>query len=146
MAAAPSQTFANHGRYVPLYHFALGAILAANLVFTIVHVARHPTLYEAWIGLAMAVGFLIIFWYARDFAKTVQDRVIRLEETLRMERLLPPDLKSRIGELTVRQLVGLRFASDAELVTLVRRALDERLDQRSIKQSVQHWRPDHLRA
>ena len=146
MAEQPNQSLANHARYVPLYHFVLAAILFANLVFAVVHVAKHPTLYDSWMGLALALALLIIAWYLREFAKTVQDLVIRLEETLRMERLLPPDLRGRTGELSVRQIIGLRFAGDAELPGLVRKALDEKLSERAIKQSVQQWRPDHLRA
>lgn len=146
MAERPSQSFANHARYVPQFHFLLAAILVANLVYALVHAVKHPSLYEAWMGVGLAVALLLIFWYMRAFAVTVQDRVIRLEETLRMERLLPPDLRARCGELAVRQIVALRFAADAELPGLVRKALDEKLGERAIKQSVQSWRPDYLRA
>jgi hypothetical protein len=102
---------------------------------------------QAWVFLALSIGLSILYWYARAFPITVQDRVIRLEETLRMERLLPADLKPRIGELAVGQFIALRFASDAELADLVRKVLDERIaDTKAIKQLVKHWRPDHLRA
>jgi len=77
----------------------------------------------------------------------VQDRVIRLEERLRCERLLPADLKPRIAEFTVSQLVALRFASDAELPALARKVLDEKISERKpIKQLVKNWRADYLRA
>jgi hypothetical protein len=76
----------------------------------------------------------------------VQDRLIRLEETLRMGRLLPEDLKARIPELTVKQMVGLRFASDGELTDRVREALDQNLDGEAIKKRIQTWRPDTFRV
>jgi hypothetical protein len=95
------------------------------------------------VAAALIMGFLS----ARMFALTVQDRVIRLEERLRYQRLLPADLQPRIGEFTVNQLVSLRFASDAELPALARRVLDEKMNERkAIKQLVKSWRPDYLRA
>jgi len=94
-------------------------------------------------GIALAIMFLL----ARVFALTVQDRVIRLEMRLRLRELLPPDLQPRIHELTRHQLVALRFASDVELPVLTRRVLDEHLDDRkAIKQLIQSWQADHLRA
>lgn len=81
------------------------------------------------------------------FALTVQDRVIRLETRLRLERLLPADLKARILEFSVGQLIALRFASDAELPDLARRVLDEKVkDKKAIKQMIKTWKPDYLRA
>jgi hypothetical protein len=92
---------------------------------------------------ALVVGFIGV----RTMALRVQDRVIRLEEQLRYERVLPAGLKPRIGEFTVDQLISLRFASDAELPALARRVLDDKIDQRkAIKQMVKSWRPDYLRA
>ena len=140
----PSQSYASHRRYVPGYHFVLSGLLGLYLVWAIRHVIKWPT-PEHGVEVMLAVAYLLIFWYLREFAKAVQDRVIRLEETLRMERLLPADLKVRIGELGVKQMVGLRFASDAELPALVRRTLDEKLGEKAIKQAVKDWRPDHLK-
>jgi hypothetical protein len=95
------------------------------------------------VAAALIMGFLS----ARMFALTVQDRVIRLEERLRYQRLLPADLQSRIGEFTVNQLVSLRFAGDAELPALARKVLDDKLNERkAIKRLVKNWRPDYLRA
>ncbi len=80
-------------------------------------------------------------------ALKVQDRVIRLEERLRYERLVPADLKSRIDDFTINQLVSLRFASDAELPTLARKVLDDKInDRKTIKQMIKVWKPDYLRA
>ena len=145
MAAAP-QGPSNHARYVPGYHFVLSAILLVVLGWQITMLAKRPGVPTA-IGLALAVGLILMFWYMRVFAVTVQDRVIRLEERLRMEALLPADLKPRIPEFSPHQLVALRFASDAELPALARRVLDERLtDQKAIKRLIKEWRADHLRA
>jgi len=147
MVTERPQSFASHARYVPGYHYLLTAILTVNLGYAGMHAWHHPRTYQAWVYLLVAVALVLLMWYERAFALTVQDRIIRLEETLRMERLLPADLKSRAGTLTPRQLVALRFASDAELPGLVRRVLDEGLgDPKAIKAAVQDWRPDHLRA
>jgi hypothetical protein len=139
------QSFENHAKIVPGYHRWATALLAL------------PTLYFgyralfgfSWDALALflfAAGVVLLGFYVRYFPLRVQDRVIRLEEQLRTERLLPADLKARAGELTVGQLVALRFASDEELAELVRRVLDERItDQKEIKRAVRSWRPDHQR-
>ena len=143
--SVPTQSYESHARYVPAYHFLLFAILTLYLVGSVIALAKQPGLDTA-MGVAMAVAFLLMAWYLRAFAVAVQNRVIRLEETLRLERLLPDDLKARIPELSMRQLIGLRFASDAELPDLCRRTLAENLDMRGIKQQVKSWRPDHHRA
>jgi hypothetical protein len=146
MSDQKPQTFANHARYVPPYHFVLFAILFGYLAWAVRHMVKWPTPQHG-VDMVMAVGFMLLYWYARAFVTTVQDRVIRLEETLRMERLLPPDLKPRIGELSRGQFVALRFASDAELPGLVRKVLDEKIsEQKAIKALVKDWRPDYLRA
>ena len=98
-------------------------------------------------GLVAAVTLLLVFKYAREFPVTVQDRVIRLEEQLRLARLLPPDLRTRVNEFTPSQLIALRFASDAELPSLAQRVLAEKIaDRAAIKAMIREWRPDHLRA
>jgi hypothetical protein len=142
----PPQTFANHARYVPLYHFALAGIVILNLGYAIWRVVKNASVGTG-LNLLVAVGLSIMYFYMRQFALTVQDRVIRLEMRLRLERLLPTDLKPRIGELTVDQLIALRFASDAELPALARRVLDERIaDRTTIKKMISSWNPDYLRA
>ena len=145
MAVAP-QNMSNHSRYVPGYHFLLSVLLLAILGWQIYYLAIRPSLGTA-LGLILAVALILMYWYMRVFAVTVQDRVIRLEERLRMEALLTADLKSRIPEFSPQQLVALRFASDAELPALARRVLDEKLtDQKAIKGLIKEWRADHLRA
>lgn len=121
-------------------------ILAVNLVWSIYRLIRGVSL-EAAFGVALAVALLLVAFFGRIFALTVQDRVIRLEMALRLEKLLPADLKPRIGELTVAQFVSLRFASDAELPALTRKVLDDKLnDRKAIKQMIKEWKPDLLRA
>jgi hypothetical protein len=101
----------------------------------------------AIMNVLVAAALLILVIYARLFALTVQDRVIRLEMRLRMERVLPPDLRARIPEFTVPQLISLRFASDMELPLLARQVLDEKLnDRKAIKRRVKEWQADFLRA
>lgn len=139
-----AQTYANHQQFVPLYHFVTSTFLLVNLVYaTWTAVSRFSI--ERLIALLTAVALVLVFWYVRAFALGVQDRVIRLEERLRLARLLPDDLRTRIEDYSTDQLIGLRFASDAELPELARRALEERLGREAIKLAVRDWRPDHQR-
>jgi len=143
---AEVQSFQRHSRYVPGYHYVLSGIFLVNLVYRIIMAIRYPAVATAVPALT-AFGLVLAFWYMRAFPVRVQDRVIRLEEQLRMQRLLPDDLKPRIGEFTPGQLIALRFASDAELPALARRVLDEKIIlKRDIKALIQTWRPDELRA
>jgi hypothetical protein len=141
-----SQSAAKHARFLPPYHFVVGPILLANFITAVWRfdsAVLWPSVMQVLLGLAL----LIFFFFARVMALTVQDRVIRLEERLRLARLLPADLQGRIEELTVGQLVALRFASDAEVAELTRRVLLEKItDKKVIKGMVKEWRADHLRA
>jgi Family of unknown function (DUF6526) len=141
------QSFKNHGRFVPLFHFFVLPVLVINfgvqlywwIKFGFVPLRVFPVLVAA----ALFFGVL----YARLFALAVQDRVIRLEERLRYERVLPEELCWRADELTVDQFVSLRFASDEELPQLMQKVLDEKLTERkAIKQLIKTWRPDYQRA
>jgi len=143
---AKTQTFENHAKTVTLYHRVAFPIFALNLIWSIVRLIRHPSA-ESALALLLAVALVLLFFYARIFALTVQDRVIRLEMRLRLQQVLPPDLRPRIGEFQVGQLVALRFASDAELPDLARKVLDEKItDRTAIKKMVRNWQPDELRA
>jgi Family of unknown function (DUF6526) len=140
------QNFENHTRFFPLFHFVVAPIFLLNIAWSIVRVIRHVSL-ETIISLLVAVALFLLALTARLMALTVQDRVIRLEMRLRMGQLLPPELRVRIPEFTVDQLVSLRFAGDAELPSLARRVLDEKLTSRkTIKKMVRDWRADWLRA
>lgn len=139
------QNYANHAKMVPLYHGLTFGLFMVNLGWSILQVVRSPG-WGTLVALLLAVALILLFFFARVFALGVQDRVIRLEERLRMERLLEGDLKGRIGDFTTSQLVGLRFASDEELPELARRVLDEGIrDRKAIKQAVRNWRADHQR-
>jgi len=141
-----AQTFENHVKIVPLFHQVTLPIFLLNLIWSVVRLIRHPGV-ESVVSLLLAVAFVLGFLYARMFALTVQDRVIRLEMRLRMQQVLPAELRERIAEFTVSQLVALRFASDAELPNLARKVLDEKLNDRiAIKKLVQNWQADFLRA
>ncbi len=140
------QTLANHGKLVPVYHVLAFGILLVNLGYGALQCWRAPSfaiVLQLWLGVAL----LILFLAMRVFALSVQDRVIRLEERLRLERLLPAELRARIPELSTAQLVALRFASDGELAELVRTVFAEQLvDRRAIKQRIREWRPDYERC
>jgi uncharacterized membrane protein YciS (DUF1049 family) len=141
------QNFANHTKYVPPFHFFVMPVLLVNLVWKARVLWQTGLTFPAIFGVVFAVALILGFLSARLFALTVQDRVIRLEEQLRYQRLLPADLQPRIGEFTRDQFVSLRFASDAELPSLARKVLDEKMTQRkAIKQLVKNWKPDYLRA
>jgi hypothetical protein len=141
------QNFANHVKWVPAFHFFAVPALILNFGWSVSHAVKLHFSFEAIVGVLTALAILMTPFLARTFALKVQDRVIRLEERLRFERLLSADLKPRIGEFTPGQLVALRFAGDAELPALAQRVLAEKLtDGKAIKQCVKNWRPDHLRA
>lgn len=139
------QTYSNHTRFDPPFHYFVVPVLLITLVATIVHLVRHPHLCSAWL-VVLVLALIVIAVKTRVNALKVQDRVIRLEERMRLALLLPEPLRARIGELDEKQLVALRFASDAELPLLAGRALNEKLTSKQIKQAIQNWRPDYFRV
>lgn len=146
MADRTPQTFENHPKIVPAYHYLLSLILVVNLLWSIWGLIRVPGIDSA-VSLLLAVGLVIVMWYLRIWPLTVQDRVIRLEETLRMRELLPADLRSRIGELRRGHFVALRFAPDDELPGLVQKILGGELTTgKEIKRAIKTWKPDHFRV
>jgi Family of unknown function (DUF6526) len=141
------QTFANHGRFVPPYHFFVIPVLVINFGWSIYRWKVAGFSVDGFISIVVALALLLGFLTVRLMALSVQDRVIRVEERLRYDRVLPADLKPRVAEITLNQFVSLRFASDAELPALARKVLDEKLDNRkAIKQLIKNWKPDYLRA
>lgn len=141
-----TQSFENHAKFVPGFHIGVLGIFGVNLVQSIVRVVKNLNV-ENGIGLLTAAGLILCAFYARIFALTVQDRVIRLEMRLRLERVLPADLRARIPEFSAGQLVALRFAGDGELPDLARKVLDGKIeDRKTIKQMVRDWQADWLRA
>jgi Family of unknown function (DUF6526) len=145
MANATTQSFANHTRLDPPFHFFLLPLGIVAIVLSVIHIIHHPSMASTLL-VVLAVGFFMIAGKSRGYSLKVQDRVIRLEERLRLAMLLPEAARSRIGELTESQLIGLRFASDAELPGLAMRALNEGLTKKQIKSAIQSWRGDYFRV
>ena len=144
--AEQAQSYKNHVRWLPPFHFFVMPVLLINVLYTIRHWYLAQTAGNA-IGVLVAVALLMLALLARIMAITVQDRVIRLEMRLRLRELLPPDLSARAPELTRQQLAALRFASDAEMPELVRDVLGGALTtQKAIKLRVKNWQGDWLRA
>jgi len=141
------QSFQNHTRWYPPFHFFVVPMFAINFGWSIYRWWKAEFSIDAFENALMAAAIIVFMFTARLMALKVQDRVIRLEERLRCDRLLPADLRPRIAELRPRQFVALRFASDSELPELARKVMDEKLtDGKAIKQLVKTWRPDYLRA
>jgi Family of unknown function (DUF6526) len=138
------QNFSNYKRYDPLFHFFVLPVFAVLLVASIVHLVMRPDLHSV-VLVVTAIAMAIVVFKLRIYPLKVQDRVIRLEERLRLATLLDPALRPRISELTESQLIALRFASDAELPALAARALNEKLHASEIKKAIQQWRPDNWR-
>lgn len=146
MAEPTPQTYANHTRYVTFYHFVSAPIFILNLIWAVYRLVTSFS-PDAAIGALLAFALCVTFLFARSFALSAQDRVIRLEERLRMRELLPEDLQPRVYDFSTDQLVALRFASDAELPDLARAVLAENLTSRkAIKERIQTWRPDYQRV
>jgi Family of unknown function (DUF6526) len=144
--AEKAQNFENHAKTVPAFHFVVLPIFLLNIVWCVERLIHRHT-FDTVVSLLVAIALLLLAFAARRFALTVQDRVIRLEMRLRLQQVLRPDLKPRIPEFTVSQLVSLRFASDAELPELARKVLEEKLnDRKAIKKLIRDWQPDLLRA
>ena len=148
------QNYANHAKIVPAFHYFLLPILFMNLIWSVIigiKLFGNPNFgLVSRISVAMlvldAIALVFLAFLARLFALGVQDRVIRIEERLRCQQLLPEDLKPRIHEFTTNQLVALRFASDGELSALARKILTDNVKERkAIKQMIQNWRADDQR-
>lgn len=152
MADRPQQSYANHRKFVPAYHFFTFTVLVINLVWQLWKLGQglfsdvHVSIFELVLGVLMAFAFIAMAFYLRVFPLSVQDRVIRNEERERLARLLPEDLQGRIRELSRGQLVGLRFAGDSEAEALVRETLEKNLTGEEIKKKIKVWRPDHARC
>src|SRR5207253_4557925 len=141
------QYFANRGMFVPTYHFFAVPVFVINFIWSLVRLWNLGFSFAGIFGVILAAALVILAFQARMFALGVQDRVIRLEERLRYAQVLPADLQARCAELTIDQVVALRFASDAELPALAQKVLDDKLTERkAIKRLIKCWRPDYQRA
>jgi hypothetical protein len=147
MAANAPQSYARHAQYVPMFHFVLFALLVLTFIGSCVNLyaslGDHQRLYSASLIVVLTFSTIILSWYARLFALKAQDRAIRAEEQLRHFALTGKRLDPR---LTIRQIIGLRFASDDEFVALASRAAEKGLSEDAIKREVTHWRADTYRV
>ena len=140
------QSYRKHTRFLPPFHFFVMPVLLINFINAGRHLWLAPTLHTAW-EVVLAVALVMLALMSRVQAVTAQDRVIRLEMRLRLRGLLPPELQPNVEALTHRQLVALRFASDAEMAELVRDVADGKLaTPKEIKMRIKSWQPDWLRA
>jgi hypothetical protein len=146
MAEKLPQTFANHMRLHPPFHYFLAPGAIVLLVLTVINVVRHYPRLDAWILLVMAILFFAVLFLVRLYPLKVQDRLIRLEERLRLETVLAAGIVRRIPELTEAQLIALRFASDSELPALVEKVLATKMSGRDVKKSIVTWRADTFRV
>jgi hypothetical protein len=147
MSDSKQQTFKSHGRFDPPYHFVLGFVLLANLVFAVFHLVHHWSdshIASAWF-LVLSIAVFIPYVKLRTYPLKVQDRVIRIEERLRLQALAPSEWHTQIYRLTEDQLIGLRFAADDEVVELAKQALEENLNRKQIKERIKSWRADYWR-
>jgi hypothetical protein len=138
------QTFANYTRLDPPFHMFVMPVAGISLLVAIWYLIQNPGFYSAWLVVVAAAAIVLVL-KVRMYALKAQDRVIRLEERLRLASLLPQSLCSRIGELSESQLIALRFASDAELPGLTEKTLSGKLAGAEIKKSIVTWRPDYWR-
>ena len=140
------QTYKNHTRLVPPFHFFVLPVLFFNVIRTVRNIFPAPSIDTVWTAM-VAAALLLLALLTRNMAITVQNRVIRLEMRHRLKDVLPADLRGRIDELTPQQLIALRFASDDELPALVRDVLAGSLaTQKAIKLRVKNWQGDYLRC
>lgn len=144
--ADQSQSYASHRRWIPMWHFFALPVLVINVIVAALQFYREPRPITAW-AVVVAVALALAIFVSRSMPLRAQDRIIRFEEQTRLERLLPSDLRGRIGELRPSQLIALRFAPDDEVPELTRRALAGELSsQADIKRAIRNWRADHLRV
>jgi hypothetical protein len=145
MSKSTPQNLKNHGRLDPTFHVVLLLVLIANLVFAIFHLVHHRNIGSGWF-LVLSLAVFIPYLKLRTYPLKVQDRVIRLEERLRLQALAPAEWHTQIYRLTEDQLIGLRFAADDEVVELAKQALEGNLNRKQIKERIKNWRADDWRV
>jgi hypothetical protein len=139
------QSFNSHGRFDPPYHFFLTIVILANIVIAIIYAVHHPRFHPIWL-VVLSVAALVLVFRLRTYPLKVQDRVIRLEERLRLQALAPAEWHAQIYRLTEDQLIALRFAADDEVVELAKQALEHNLNRKQIKERIKSWRADTWRV
>ena len=145
MSKSEPQGLKNHGRFDPPYHFFLTFVSMATIVIAVIYCVHHFCFYSVWLVVLSLAAFIAVF-RMRQYPLKVQDRVIRLEERLRLQALAPAEWHSQIYRLTEDQLIGLRFAADDEVVELAKQALEHSLNRKQIKERIKDWRPDNWRV
>jgi Family of unknown function (DUF6526) len=145
MSEKRTQSLTNHAKVDPLFHYFLAPVLLICFIASIVFLFKHVNGVRIWLVVFSFTALLLCF-KTRIYTLKVQDRIIRLEERLRLSALLPDSLRVRIHELSEAQLIALRFAADEEVPSLVEKILSEHLDPKSIKKAINTWRPDYFRA
>lgn len=135
-------SYKTHRAYDPLYHFFVVPVLGINVLILIYVAIQRPFWLTLW-GIVFGIALIVLAWRVRYFPLRIQDRLIRLEETLRLQSVLPEELRSRIGEISTRELIALRFCTDEELPEHVRAiyAGDYRGGE-NVKSRIKSWRPD----
>jgi predicted phage-related endonuclease len=138
------QSFASHAHHpVPTY-VASVFVLVALILSVGAWLFGWATMDIAVVALACAGAVFVTI--SRTYTTRLQDRIIQLEMKLRCAQLLPPDQAARLGALSPKQVVALRFAADEELGELLDRAVREQLPPTEIKRAIRHWRADNLRT
>jgi len=145
MSKTSGQSLKKHTRLDPAFHVVLALVLLVNLIYSIIHVVRHMSWRSGWF-VVLSAAAIIVFLKIREYPLKVQDRVIRLEERLRLQALAPTEWYPQIHRLREDQLIGLRFAGDDEVVALATEALEQNLNRKQIKERIRNWRADEWRA
>jgi hypothetical protein len=145
MSKPQPQSIKNHARFDPPYHFFLALVDLANVIVSIIYAVHHFCFYSAWLVVLSLAAFVALF-KMRLYPLKVQDRVIRLEERLRLQALAPSEWHSQVFRLSEDQLIALRFASDDEVVELAKQALEHNLTRKQIKERIKDWRGDYWRV
>ncbi|MGO9636613.1 MAG: DUF6526 family protein [Terracidiphilus sp.] len=145
MSELKPQSLKNHARFDPPYHFFLALVTVASIVIAVIYAVHHFCFYSVWLVVLSLAAFIAVF-RMRQYPLKVQDRVIRLEERLRLQALAPAEWHSQIYRLTEDQLIALRFAADDEVVELAKQALEHNLSRKQIKERIKSWRADNWRV
>ena len=144
MSESKPQNLKNHGKMDPPFHMVLFTVLVVNLMMAIAYVLNHFNVFSAWLVI-LSIAVFILWIKVRTYPLKVQDRVIRLEERIRLQSLAPAEWHTQIYRLTEDQLIGLRFAADDEVVELAKQALEANLNRKQIKERIKNWRADNWR-
>lgn len=141
-----TQSYANHTRWHPLFHFFVLPVMGINFFWAVMTFVKAPDRNTGW-WIVVSLALALLTFYVRNYSLRVQDRIIRLEEKLRFQQVLPAELSQQTTGLSTGQIIALRFASDDELEGLVRAVMSGKLNKPAeIKQAVKNWRSDTFRV